>query len=122
MEQTPQQKNACIVSMAGDGKYKELNKYKVSLNNGDNLTFFSKLDFPHKVGDVINYIIKNEKYGTAKLVQQNYNSGGSPEYSREDLIIRQVAFKSACEHHWSGLCEEDQIESFTKIFFNIIKS
>lgn len=110
-------KTGKVTSIVGDGTYKELNKWKVNIDNGDSLTFFSKQEFKKEVGDTINYDITNEKYKIGKLAQDR------PAFvSKDDLILRQVAFKGAIEIvcHAESFKLED-IENLTDNFFNILK-
>jgi hypothetical protein len=110
-------KTGKVTSIVGDGTYKDLNKWKVNIDNGDSLTFFSKQEFKKEVGDTINYDITNEKYKIGKLAQDR------PAFvSKDDLILRQVAFKGAIEI----VCRTESfklenIEDLTDNFFNILK-
>jgi|TARA_R100000482_G_scaffold118401_1_gene62451 hypothetical protein len=109
-------KTGKVTSIVGDGTYKELNKWKVNIDNGDSLTFFSKKEFRKSVGDVIQYEITNEKYGIGKLAQDK------PAFvSKDDLILRQVAFKGAIELATTEKITLDAIEQYTNNFFNILK-
>ena len=109
-------KTGKITNIVGDGTYKELNKWKVNIDNGDSLTFFSKKEFRKNVGDNIQYEITNEKYGIGKLAQEK------PAFvSKDDLILRQVAFKGAIELASSSKISLDLIEEYTNNFFKILK-
>ena len=109
-------KTGKITSINGDGTYKELNKWKVNIDNGDSLTFFSKQNFRKEVGDLINYEITNEKYGIGKL------QSDKPAFvSKDDLILRQVAFKGVIELISSNKLNLDQVDEYTNKFFNTLK-
>ncbi|MCH1613033.1 MAG: hypothetical protein L7S72_07025, partial [Flavobacteriales bacterium] len=106
-------KTGKITTIKADGTYKELNKWKVNIDNGDSLTFFSKQNFRKEVGDTINYDITNEKYGIGKLQQDR------PAFvSKDDLILRQVAFKGVIELITSDKLQLNQLDEYTDKFFN----
>jgi len=109
-------KTGKVTSIVGDGTYKELNKWKVNIDNGDSLTFFSKQAFKKEVGDTINYDITNEKYNIGKLAQDK------PAFvSKDDLILRQVAFKGVIELVCNDKIDISEIDNFTDKFFNTLK-
>ena len=128
-------KNANIVSKNEDGEYKGLVKIKVSLDNGDAVTFFQPPDkvesFP-KVKSNIDYYIKNAKYMTAGLESKNYFTSTESkdksdiiEYGRDQSILRQVAFKGAVEIVCKGIPkpnedEVKEIEYLTDAFHRIL--
>ena len=90
-------------------KHGTFTKSEVFLANGNSYTFLSKGDFKKKVGDVIDYEVTNEEYGTAKLV---YNQD-KPSNDINDRIRFQVAFKGAIELAASGKIKLDEVEQFT---------
>lgn len=109
-------KTGKVTSIVGDGTYKELNKWKVNIDNGDSLTFFSKQAFKKEVGDTINYDITNEKYNIGKLTQDK------PAFvSKDDLILRQVAFKGVIELVSNNKLDISDIDNYTDKFFNTLK-
>lgn len=109
-------KTGKVTSIKSDGTYKDLNKWKVNIDNGDSLTFFSKQNFRKEVGDTINYEITNEKYNIGKLQQDR------PAFvSKDDIILRQVAFKGAIELVTHDCATITDIEKYTDEFFKILK-
>jgi len=117
-------KTGRIISLNNDGEYKGLKKIKVSLSNGDDVTFFHPPENPfnNEIGDKISYIISNEKYKTAKLVAEpgtiasfiagNYDTGQS--------ILRQVAFKGVIELCKEDVIDEVDIETYTDRFHTLL--
>jgi hypothetical protein len=101
-------------------KHGTFNKSEVFLANGNSYTFLSKGEFKKKVGDVIEYEVTNEEYGTAKLVYTQEKT-----YTRDNdthnSILRQVAFKGAIELATSGKIKIDEVEEFTNQFNQILK-
>ena len=65
-----------------------MQKYKVSLDNGKQLTFLAKGNFKANVGDSINYQITNEQYQTAKLLGKAEVKAAVPELAElsDDLV------------------------------------
>jgi hypothetical protein len=98
-------------------KHGTFTKSEVFLANGNSYTFLSKGDFKKKVGDVIDYEVTNEEYGTAKLV---YNQD-KPSNDINDRIRYQVAFKGAIELAASGKIKLDEVEQFTNQFNDLLK-
>jgi len=109
-------KTGKVTSIKSDGTYKELNKWKVNIDNGDSLTFFSKEGFRKEVGDTINYEITNEKYNIGKI-----QSDRPAFVSKDDLILRQVAFKGAIELVTHECATIKDIENYTNEFYKILK-
>lgn len=99
-------------------KHGTFTKSEVFLANGNSYTFLSKGDFKKKVGDVIDYEVTNEEYGTAKLV---YNQDKPSNNDTHSSILRQVAFKGAIELASSGKIKLDEVEQFTNQFNDILK-
>ena len=54
-------------------KHGTFQKSEVFLSNDNSYTFLSKGEFKKKVGDVIEYEVTNEEYGTARLVYTRQN-------------------------------------------------
>ena len=99
------------------------NKYQVSLANGNSYNFLAIGEFKKKVGDEIEYEVKDEKYMNAKLIQPKPQI--TPNYSnRSDdthqSILRQVAFKGAIELCSNGKIKLDEVSDFTNEFYNLI--
>ncbi len=97
-----------VKGIVQDGQWNGMNKFKVDLANGKQLTFFAKGEFKGAVGEDINYEITNAQYNNAKLVyaQQNtyqantYQKPAQGSIAKEDIqmaIIKQTCIKSACE-------------------------
>ena len=95
-------KTGKITSIKGDGTYKELNKWKVNIDNGDSLTFFSKQGFRKEVGDTIDYEITHEKYNIGKLKSDK-------------------PFKGAIELVTHDCAVIGDIEKYTNEFYKILK-
>lgn len=98
-------------------KHGTFTKSEVFLANGNSYTFLSKGDFKKKVGDVIDYEVTNEEYGTAKLVYTQ----DKPSNDINDRIRFQVAFKGAIELAASGKIKLDEVEQFTNQFNDLLK-
>ena len=101
-------------------KHGTFQRSEVFLSNDNSYTFLSKGEFKKKVGDVIEYEVTNEEFGTAKLVYTQEKT-----YTRDNdthnSILRQVAFKGAIELATSGKIKLDEIEEFTNQFNNLLK-
>jgi len=100
-------------------KHGTFTKSEVFLANGNAYTFLSKGEFKKKVGDVIDYEITNEEYGTAKLVYLQDKPVRAND--THNSILRQVAFKGAIELASSGKIKLDEVEQFTNQFNEILK-
>ena len=98
-------------------KHGTFTKSEVFLANGNSYTFLSKGDFKKKVGDVIDYEVTNEEYGTAKLIYTQ----DKPSNDINDRIRFQVAFKGAIELAASGKIKLDEVEQFTNQFNDLLK-
>ena len=98
-------------------KHGTFTKSEVFLSNGNSYTFLSKGDFKKKVGDVIDYEVTNEEYGTAKLIYTQ----DKPSNDINDRIRFQVAFKVAIELAASGKIKLDEVEQFTNQFNDLLK-
>lgn len=98
-------------------KHGTFTKSEVFLANGNSYTFLSKGDFKKKVGDVIDYEVTNEEYGTAKLIYLQ----DKPSNDINDRIRYQVAFKGAIELAASGKIKLDEVEQFTNQFNDLLK-
>ena len=98
-------------------KHGTFTKSEVFLANGNSYTFLSKGDFKKNVGDVIDYEVTNEEYGTAKLIYTQ----DKPSNDINDRIRFQVAFKGAIELAASGKIKLDEVEQFTNQFNDLLK-
>ena len=98
-------------------KHGTFTKSEVFLANGNSYTFLSKGDFKKKVGDVIDYEVTNEEYGTAKLIYTQ----DKPSNDINDRIRFQVAFIGAIELAASGKIKLDEVEQFTNQFNDLLK-
>jgi len=99
-------------------KHGNFTKSEVFLANGNSYTFLSKGDFKKNVGDVIDYEVTNEEYGTAKLL---YIQDKPRDNDINNTIRFQVAFKGAIELAASGKIKLDEIEQFTNEFNELLK-
>ncbi len=99
------------------------NKYQVSLANGNSYNFLAIGEFKKKVGDEIEYEVKDEKYMNAKLIQPkpqfNHNYSNRSDDTHQS-ILRQVAFKGAIELCSNGKIKLDEVSDFTNEFYNLI--
>lgn len=85
-----------VITEAGD--WNGMQKYKVSLANGKQLTFLAKGNFKANVGDNINYQITNEQYQTAKLLGKAEVKAAAPA-DVQTSIIRQTCLKASAEFY-----------------------
>lgn len=85
-----------VITEAGD--WNGMQKYKVSLANGKQLTFLAKGNFKANVGDSINYQITNEQYQTAKLLGKAEVKVAAPA-DVQTSIIRQTCLKASAEFY-----------------------
>ena len=75
------------------------NKFQVTFDDGKSYQFLGKsTKFKKNIGDLIEYEVTNEQYGTAKLV---YTQQQTSPKSKDQLIIRQSMVKAACDFHAS---------------------
>ena len=74
-------------------------KYQVTFDDGQVYQFLAKGDFKKQVGELVEYEVTNQQYGTAKLV---YTQPSAPP-NREQLIIRQSMVKASCDYHANRL-------------------
>jgi hypothetical protein len=88
-------KQGKVTNVIADGQYKDLNKYKVTIDDNKTLTFFAKAEFKKSVGDSLNYEITNEKYNVGKLLMDNPNYG--IKKNTNEMIIRQTCIKASAE-------------------------
>jgi hypothetical protein len=76
------------------------NKYSVHFDDGQTYQFLAKGTFKKQVGDLVEYEVTNEQYGTAKLI---YTQPQVTSKSKDQLIIRQSMVKAACDFHANRL-------------------
>jgi hypothetical protein len=82
------------------GEWNGMNKFKVTLANGKQLTFLAKGNFKANIGDSINYQITNEQYQTAKLLgKAEVKAPGSNQADVQTSIIRQTCLKASAEFY-----------------------
>jgi hypothetical protein len=72
------------------------NKYQVTFDDGQSFQFLAKGQFKKQIGDVAEYEITNQQYGTAKLI---YTQPQTASKSKDDLIVSQSMLKASCEFH-----------------------
>ena len=71
-----------VKSVVGNGQWNNMNKFQVTLEDGQSYTFFAKGDFKKNVGDDIKFEVTNAEYGNAKLVRENnYNNTGGGNFN-----------------------------------------
>jgi hypothetical protein len=103
-------------------KYGTLNKYRVTFESGDILSFNAKGEFKKRVGDEVTYE-KDVKYGNGKLIYDKPQSF-QPKKSNEDTqtyIIRQSMLKAAIDYHADNRSKtEHQIVETAKYFVNYV--
>jgi|TARA_R110002012_G_scaffold58890_4_gene153275 hypothetical protein len=71
------------------------NKFKVQFDDGQTYQFLAKGQFKKQIGDLVDYEVTNEQYGTAKLVytQQQILP------NKDQMIVSQSMLKASCEFH-----------------------
>lgn len=103
------------------GEWNGMNKQKVTLANGKELTFLSKGDFKASVGDNINYEITNAQYSTAKLLGKAdvpVKSAGNSDVQMS--IIRQTCIKASAEFNAQRSVGIEDVISDAEIMLNWI--
>lgn len=106
------------------GEWNGMNKQKVTLANGKELTFLSKGDFKAAVGDGINYEITNAQYGTAKLLGKADAPGQKPAGNSDVQmsIMRQTCIKASAEFNAQRSVGIEDVISDAEIMLNWILS
>lgn len=102
-------------------KYGNLNKYRVTFESGDILSFNAKGDFKKNVGDTITYE-KDPKYGSGKLIYEKPDTF-TPKKTEDTqtYIIRQSMLKAAIDFHADNKAKtEYQIIETAKYFVNYV--
>jgi hypothetical protein len=72
------------------------NKYQVTFDDGQNYQFLAKGDFKKQIGDLVEYEVTNQQYGTAKLV---YIPPKTVDKTKDSLIISQSSIRTSAEFH-----------------------
>ena len=98
-------------------------KYKVDFSDGKSYSFSTKKTYndcnlTFKVGDWIEYMITNEKLGSAKSM--SIVQGADTKRSQQQEIQLSVSFNGAVRLASKGKIKIDEIETFTKEFYNKI--
>lgn len=107
------------------GEWNGMNKQKVTLANGKELTFLSKGDFKASIGDEINYEITNSQYLTAKLLGKADSFPKSKPAGNSDVqlsIMRQTCIKASAEFNAQRSVGIEDVISDAEIMLNWIIS
>lgn len=106
------------------GEWNGMNKQKVTLANGKELTFLSKGDFKASIGDNINYEITNAQYSTAKLLGKVDAPGQKPSGNSDVQlsIMRQTCIKASAEFNAQRSVGIEDVISDAEIMLNWILS
>lgn len=116
-------KTATIKDVMFESKWNDFNIYKLSLDNGQSGSIFTKTWEP-KAGEEFNYTYDVEK-SRFKRVNPNSNyTGGGGGYkpssggggSKDKLIVRQVALKAAVEYAAGMGLKANQVLQIADIF------
>ena len=116
-------KTATIKDVMFESKWNDFNIYKLSLDNGQSGSIFTKTWEP-KAGEEFNYTYDVEK-SRFKRVNPNSNyTGGGGGYkpssggggSKDKLIVRQVALKAAVEYSAGMSLKANQVLQVADIF------
>lgn len=103
-------RTSTIRAISPTGQYNGYDKYLVTMNDGQQFTFFIKIGepFPKNLNEEVTFTITNEQYKNARITEGNqsyqnyskpktYNNQSSGFTSKDDLIVRQTVIKSSCE-------------------------
>ena len=74
----------------------QYNRFLVTFADGQEWKFLAKGEFKKKIGETVEYTIKNEQYKNAAFVAEprpNFNNNGSRPASTNDSILLQVCYK-----------------------------
>ena len=91
--------------------------------NGDSPTFLAKGEFKKSVGQDITYE-KNEKYNTAKMIQDTPQFQPKPQ-QKEDVqtyIIRQSMLKAAVDYHAGHPVDVNDVMETARVFINFVNN
>jgi len=124
---------ASIIDVIPDGQWRDMHKFKVRFDDGNEGTAFSKTQqFRFQVGENVEYEI-NEK-GSVRLNKAQYAGGGYQQprqtyqasqapvpppkghYTQQDLIIRQVALKAAVDYCKDSGCDVSAVVKHAEMF------
>lgn len=117
-------KTATIKDVMFESKWNDFNIYKLSLDNGQSGSVFTKTWEP-KAGEEFNYTYDVEKSRFKRVnPNSNYTGGGSGGYkpsagggaSKDKLIVRQVALKAAVEYCTGMNLKANQVLQVAEIF------
>lgn len=104
-----------VKSVVSNGQWNNMNKFQVTLEDGQSYTFFAKGEFKKNIGEEIKFEVTNAEYGNAKLVRENNfnNTGGAnvnyKSGSKDQQIIRQTCIKAASEFNAKRTVDIDQV-------------
>lgn len=119
-----------VKSVVGNGQWNNMNKFQVTLEDGQSYTFFAKGDFKKSVGDDIKFEVTNAEYGNAKLVRENnYNNTGGGNFNgnyrnggKDQQIIRQTVIKASSEFNAQRSVDSNQVIADAEKFLNWINN
>jgi hypothetical protein len=125
-----------ITNYTPDGQWRDMYKFKVTLQDGTEGTAFAKSEnFRFQVGEEVEYVV-NEK-GNLRLNKQqffgnsvgasapasyekkevpNYTPSSQAIFSKDELIIRQVALKAAVDYGKESGLDYQQVLAAAEIF------
>ena len=95
------------------------NKYQVTFDDGKSYQFLAKGQFKKNIGDLIDYEVTNEQYGTAKLVYTPPQAAPN-----KDVTISKLACLKAAAEFNAGRPQSDRVSVVedAKHFYNWIIS
>ncbi len=98
-------------------------KYKVDFADGKSYSFSTKKSYndgnlTFKAGDRIEYMVTNEKLGSAKSM--NIIQAKDSKRTQQQEIQLSVSFNGAVKLASKGKIKIDEIDTFTKEFYNKI--
>lgn len=124
-------KTSKITGISPSGIWNNMQKYAVSLANGENYTFFAPMNKEwEKVGDTISYSVTNAEKQTAKIIREqatprpmnaNSNNGRVSDLDRQVSIERQCSIKSAVELNASN-GNIDNVLRDAEVIYNWIRN
>jgi hypothetical protein len=95
---------ATIKAIDPKGQWNGMDKKLVTMSTGEQYTFFVKqgLEFGYNVNDRIEFEVTNAQYNNAKPIRKKENYRPQEvsvgvKFTKDDLIMRQTAFKGLCE-------------------------
>jgi len=72
------------------------NKFQVQFDDGKTYQFLAKGQFKKQIGDLVDYEVTNQQYGTAKLVYTQPQANG---VSKDQMIVSQSSIRTSAEFH-----------------------